>query len=110
MLLYLFFFIFLIVGGKNDTQNNGIVKISKHMPGRLYVYGIFLALAIFSINLLVTLLAQYVPSVILFTVSSAVSLIVASIVGATVFKEKLTVKNILGCVLGIAAIIVVNIF
>ena len=83
-------------------------KLEK-LPKRLYIYGALLAVAVFAINQLVTTMAQTVPSVILFTVSSAISVIITCIVGATVFKEKITWKNIIGLILGIGSIVIVNV-
>lgn len=57
-----------------------------------------------------TTLAKSVSSVALFTVTSALSVIITCIVGAAMFKEKLTVKNIIGLLLGFASIVIVNLF
>lgn len=81
----------------------------ERLPKKLYLYGTLLAVAVFAINQLVTTMAETVPSVILFTVSSAISVIITCIVGATVFKEKITWKNIVGLVLGIGSIVIVNV-
>lgn len=77
---------------------------------KLYLFGALLAAAIFTINLLVTVLARTVESVVLFTVSSAMSIIITSVVGAVFFKEKLTLRNIFGTVLGIGAVLIINFF
>ena len=77
---------------------------------KLYLFGALLAAAIFTINLLVTVLARTVESVVLFTVSSAMSIIITSVVGAVFFKEKLTLRNIFGIVLGIGAVLIINFF
>ena len=77
---------------------------------KLYLFGALLAAAIFTINLLVTVLARTVESVVLFTVSSAMSIIITSVVGAVFFKEKLTLRNIFGTVLEIGAVLIINFF
>ena len=79
------------------------------LPKKLYFCGALLAVALFTVNQLVTTMAETVPSVILFTVSSAISVIITCIVSATVFKEKITWKNIVGLVLGIGSIVIVNV-
>lgn len=45
---------------------------------------------------------------ILFTISSALSIIITSVVGAVFFKEKLTLRNICGIALGIGAVLIIN--
>lgn len=78
------------------------------LPKKLYLFGSLLAVAIFTINLLVTELARTVESVILFTISSALSIIITSVVGAVFFREKLTLRNICGIALGIGAVLIIN--
>lgn len=45
---------------------------------------------------------------ILFTISSALSIIITSVVGAVFFREKLTLRNICGIALGIGAVLIIN--
>ncbi len=80
----------------------------KPMESLLLICGALLALAVFAINQLVTMMASTVPSVILFTVTSALTVIITCVVGSVVFKEKLTWKNVIGLVMGFAAIVIVN--
>lgn len=89
-------------------------KKDKKILGRLnkvlLICGFLLAIAVFVINWLVTTMAKTVESVVLFTVSGAIAIIITSIVGAVVYGEKITVKNIIGLVLGLSSIIIVNVF
>ncbi len=81
----------------------------KKLDNKLLLYGGLLALALFTINQLVTSMAKMVPSAILFTVSSALSIVITCIVGAVVFKEKITVKKIVGIVIGFISIVIVSV-
>lgn len=84
----------------------------KQMPSdtkkRLALYGALLALAVFVIGQLVTVLAKTVPSAILFPVSSAIALIAGSAAGAIFFKEKMTLLTVLGILLAIIATVLLN--
>ncbi len=97
--------IFLLRAKKKDIGEGGVKPLGKE----LLICGVLLALALFTINLIVTNLASTISSVVLFTVSSAITVIITCLVGALVFKEKLTVKNIFGLFLGFISIIMVNV-
>lgn len=76
---------------------------------RLIICGILLALALFLINIMITEMGKTVPSIIIFPVASAICIIIATLVGYLVFKEKLSVKKIIGLLVGIASIIIIGI-
>ncbi len=90
--------------GKEGRETSKIKSLGKV----LLICGAALAVALFAINIIITYLASSVPSVILFTVSSAISIIIATLVGIFVFHEKLTVMNGIGLILGLASIVMVN--
>ncbi len=79
-------------------------------PKILLVYGTALAFALFMINLLVTMLAGTLPSVVLYTVSSCMAIMITTLVGFLVFREKLTAKNLAGLLLGVLSIVLSNIY
>lgn len=108
VILYICMFALALLKQTNE-QGERINQI-KPLSKSLYLYGILLAVALCSINQLVTTMAKTVPSVVLFTVSSALSIIITSIVGAVAFHEKLTVKNVIGILLGLGAIVMINVF
>ncbi len=106
LILYVGMAISAFKKSKTEGKEGGRIKpLSKS----LFLCGGLLATALFVINLLVVYMASTVPSVILFTVSSAISLTITCLVGTVVFKEKLTVKNVMGLALGLIAIVMVNI-
>ena len=74
------------------------------------MYGSVLSACVFIINQLATLATAFVPPVILFTFINGGSTIIAAVVAAIVFKEKLTVKSITGIVLGVASLIIIKMF
>ncbi len=72
------------------------------------ICGSLLALAVFVINYLVTELGKTVPSVILFPISSAISIGLSALVGWVMYKEKLTTRNFIGLFVGLLGIIVIG--
>jgi multidrug transporter EmrE-like cation transporter len=84
-------------------------KTLQPLSKNLLICGVLLAFVLFAVNLLVTSLAKTVPSAVLFTVSYAISIGITILVGRVFYKEKLTWKNGIGVILGVSAIIVINI-
>lgn len=54
------------------------------------------------------MLANEIPAVVLFPVLKSGSLIAGAMVGWLIFKEKLSVKNIIGIMIAIGALILLN--
>lgn len=77
---------------------------------KLVVCAAALALALFAINYLVTEMGHYVDSVVLFPVSSAISVLITALVGAIAYKEKPNAFGIAGIVLGLVSIILLSVF
>lgn len=95
------------------TSDSELKKSNKNflgMPLILYLYATLLAFALFLINLLITELGKTVSSVILFPISSAITILITTIVGWLVYKEKLSIKNIIGVVLGLLSIVIIGVF
>lgn len=76
---------------------------------KLVISGILLALALFLINIIITEMSKTVPSIIVFPVSSAISILMAVLVGYLVFKEKLSIKKVIGLIVGIVSIIILGV-
>ena len=91
--------------GQRVEKEGHLVKF----PKMLLTYGTALAFALFMINLLVTMLAGTLPSVVLYTVSSCMAIMITTLVGFFGFQEKLTVKNLAGLLLGVLSIVLSNI-
>lgn len=77
---------------------------------KLVICAAALALALFAINYLVTEMGHYVDSVVLFPVSSAISVLITALVGAIAYKEKPNAFGIAGIVLGLVSIILLSVF
>lgn len=115
VILYATYLIVSIVA-KNKASKNVLCIDEKAKPKtlqplskKLLICGVLLAFAMVVVNLLVTSLAKTVPSAVLFTVSYAISIGITILVGRVFYKEKLTWKNGIGIVLGVSAIIVINV-
>ena len=100
--------LFLTVFSKKDPEGNRLAKLEK-LPTPLLTYGAALALSIVTINVLVVTMSKTVPSVVLFPVSSCITIMITTAIGFFIFKEKLSLKNIFGLILGIASIVIVNV-
>ncbi len=95
-----------VVEEKKENSKKDVLGLSK----TLLVCGALLAFALFVINYLVTELGKTVDSVILFPVSSALTISITTLIGWLVFKEKLTIKNFIGLIVGLSGIIVIGVF
>ena len=58
---------------------------------------------------MVTEMGKTIPSIIIFPISSAISILVAVLVGYFVFKESLTCKKVVGIIVGMLSIIIIGI-
>ena len=76
-------------------------------------FKIFLVICLMSICLFAnsyfkTLAAKYIDSATLYPLSTGIALIIAVMMGSLFFKEKITVKCVLGSVIAFAALIIMN--
>lgn len=94
----------IVTEEENPKPQKTILGLSKI----LLVCGGLLAFALFVINFLVTELGKTVDSVILFPVSSAISIVMTAFIGWVVFKEKLNLKSIIGLIVALAGIIIIG--
>lgn len=103
-----FYVIYLILWLSNkNTEKIGFQNTTK-LSKALFIYGAVLAVVIFTINLSVTTLAKDISSAILFSISYAISIFMTMLVGVICYKEKITLKNVIGIILAVLAIIVIN--
>ncbi len=103
-ILFVCTFVAQAIRSKKDKTHFKIELLDK----RLYGYGAILALAVFIINIVVTTLARTVESVVLFSLESIISISVTTAVGAIFFKEKITVKKMIGIAIGLVGIFLIN--
>lgn len=76
----------------------------------LLLCGAALAVAVFVINQLATLSTALVSPVILFAFINGGGTIIATVVAAILYKEKLSVTSTLGVLLGIASLVMIKVF
>lgn len=86
------------------TEQAPILKLSNKLIG----YGIALSSAVFIINQLATLATALVPPAILFSFINGGSTVIGTVVAAICFKEKLTLKSVIGVALGVASLIIIK--
>lgn len=82
----------------------------KKLPKALWFYGAGLSTILLIINQLATIAAKVIPSAIMFPINDGGATIITALTGAVVFKEKLTARCVAGLALGIASLIVINLF
>lgn len=78
------------------------------LSGKLFFFGAIGAAALFFVNQLATEATKLVPSAVLFTFINGGNTLIAAIIGAAVFKEKLGVKGVAGIIIGIASLIIIK--
>lgn len=91
------------------AHKGGKTEESKLAP-KVLGFGVILSVAVFVINQLATLAAAVVSPVVLFTFINGGSTIIGTIVAAVVFREKLTVKSVVGVLIGVTALIMIKAF
>ena len=80
----------------------------EQLPPRSYLYGFFLAAAVFVISQLATLTTPLLPAVLLFAIINGGATLIAALVDTVLYGEKLTCQGILGLLLGIGALIMMK--
>ena len=78
------------------------------LKGKVCFYAGSSAAMGFVIQQFTTMLITMLPSFVLFPLLNGTAVIVSTIVGAVSFKEKITVKNSLGIILGLASLMAIN--
>ena len=81
--------------------------ITETLNRKIYMPIVLLAVALFLINQMVTEATKYVPSAILFTVPNGGNNVIAALLAALFFKEKMTVKSTIGLLLSIVSLVLV---
>ncbi len=73
----------------------------------LYLYGVLLGATCASIVYLTTTLSRTVTVVVLNTVPSVISIVGCLLLGAVLFREKITVRNLCGVILGALSVVLI---
>ncbi len=98
----LLFALLVPLAGRDEAE-----QPRKPFPKKLLLYGGILGLTCASLVSLITMLSRTVPVVVLNTVPSAISIIGCLFVGALLFGEKITGRNLCGVLLGILSVVLI---
>lgn len=79
-------------------------------PKQIYLCALFLAFAVFIIQQFATILTTQMSTILLFALINCGATIISALVGAIMYKEKLTVKSSLAVIIGVIALIGLKIF
>lgn len=101
---YSFFTAFIILSCFSKPRKATEYKKLKLMS----VYALLSAVSLCIISAVMTYLAISIPSIILFPLFNGLGIICVSIGSAAVFKENLTIKKVIGIILGICGLCVIN--
>ena len=80
------------------------------MDGRLVGYILVMAICLFANSFFKTLAAGHLSAVLLYPLNQGVSLILASLMSWVFFREKLSLKAILGILTAFVGLLLVNLF
>ena len=103
-----------VKGGAQASNNGGFTLLPASMGDakldkKIYVYAFLLAGAVFVINQLATKSTPLISAVVLFAFINGGATIISTLVGATLFKEKISARSAIGLVLGIGSLILLQI-
>ncbi len=80
------------------------------LPKKLYLYALFLSIAVFVIQQFVTELTPIMSAVLLFSLVNGGATIISALTGAILYKEKLTVRSVSGLLLALISLICIKAF
>jgi len=92
---------------ENDNDKRAIFNPLNTLEKPLYVYGVLLGAVCATIVFSITNLSRTVPIIMLNVIPTAISLIGSLFIGLWFFKEKITIKKVIGIVLSIISTIVI---
>lgn len=89
---------------------SGIGRTEKKvkMPVKAYGYIVVMAACLFAYSLFKTTAASYLPASQMYPLSQGASIILSSIMSATLFKERMTKESVTGIAMAFAALIIMN--
>lgn len=95
-----------LLGGTDVIRTK--TSITRVLNKDILIGGAVLAGMLFVIMYLGILAVPLIPAVVLYSLVAGGTLIIAFLVGAIIFKEPVTRRNLVGLLIGIAALVVVN--
>lgn len=100
--LMIFFLIFNAKEGESGTDNFFVLK-------KIFGYILVMSVCLFANSLFKTMAAKYLTAAQLYPINQGASLILSSVMSATMFGEKLTAKAIIGLATAFLGLIVINV-
>lgn len=100
--LFVFYIIF-------KMKSSNVNSSEKDIFGKIIVYVLVMSVCLYASSFFKTKAALYLPSAELYPLSQGLSLILSSMMSAFLFKEKLTLKCIVGITIAFAALIIINV-
>lgn len=83
---------------------------NEKLPKRLIFFALLGGIAVFVVNQLATLASGFTPPAVLFGFINGGNTIIAALIAAIMFGEKLTAKSVSGILLGVTSLIVIKMF
>lgn len=108
LILFVFVFVLSQKEKREKLIEGSSLSTDAVFSKRLILLGAGISVITFALQQINVILANEIPAAVLFPVLKSGSLIFGAGVGLAIFKEKLSVKNIIGIVFCIAALIVLN--
>lgn len=92
---------FAIANKTENAPNDG-------KPLKVCLVICLMAMCLFAYSYFKTMAAKYVPSAILYPLTSGASIVLSALMAAVFFKERITPKCVIGIIIAIAAIVIMN--
>ena len=91
-------------------KDKSVTKAESKFPKKIYICAFFLAFAVFIIQQFVTILTTEMSTILLFGLVNCSATIISALVGAVMYKERITLKSGFAIIIGIIALIGLKIF
>lgn len=101
--------VFYIILKKHDSAGKPADKSESKMPKSTYAYIAVMAVCLFANSYFKTEAAAYIDSATLYPLLQGSSLVLSTFMSAVFFKEKLTVKAVIGIILSFIALLIINV-
>ena len=105
---YTYVFAALVLMGAYATTRKSDPNTEKADLKKIFGYILIMALCLFANSYFKTLAAGYLSAVLLYPLNQGCALILSAIMSAALFKEKLTLKAIIGMITAFAGLLIIN--
>ena len=105
---YTYVFAALVLMGAYAATRKSAPNAEKADLKKIFGYILIMALCLFANSYFKTLAAGYLSAVLLYPLNQGCALILSAIMSAALFKEKLTLKAIIGMITAFAGLLIIN--